>query len=341
MEQLRDALVVLARRYSFAEVAALVAGGAGGSRLTLQQGARIDELCAFGQRLLDLDAEDFGQPDAAMDANTDGYFASRASGITVPAPLLARALTCRTPQSPDEPDRGALGSLRPAFALLLEVLAARWERRETAGVIAVAHLASEYMPLLAWETVLGHAGDPLLLPPQVCGEGSVWGDADGRTCPQSPAQRAAARRVVHLVEENSRGWRDYLDRQHSLVSQGLATCAARCRRQCSVFTRYDADQGAKLRRAAKLAVTFGECDLVLLRHHSPVGHGVGVPSPREVRDAWYRSRAWLGKQDPAVLADDGFPLPGLANLVSAVARHPIQPETLLADTAEAVVAALD
>jgi hypothetical protein len=87
-------------------------------------------------------------------------------------------------------------------------------------------------------------------------------------------------------------------------------------------------------------VTFGECDLIRLRHHSPVGHGFGVPSPREVRLAWDRSRAWLGRQEAAVLADDGYPLPGLSHLVSAVAGHPVPPDTLLADTVGAVLAEL-
>jgi hypothetical protein len=107
-----------------------------------------------------------------------------------------------------------------------------------------------------------------------------------------------------------------------------------------VITRYPLEQLAPLRRAAKLAIAFGDCDLVRLRHHSPVGHGFGVPSPREVQTAWDRSRAWLAKQEPALLVDDGYPLAGLPRLVSAVAGHPVQPDTLLADTTRAVLAAL-
>ncbi len=340
VDQVRDVLCALTRRYAFAEVAALVAAGAGSSWLTVRQGARIHQLCAFGQRLLDLDAEDFGEPDPAVDANTDGSLADLSSDAAVPAALLARALTCRMPQSADEPSRGALGSLRAPFGLLLEVLAVRWERRETAAVVAVAHLAGEYLPLLAWERVLGHAGDPVLLPPQVSGVGSVWGDMDERDCPQSGPEKAAARRVLHVAEENARGWRDYLDRQHSQVSRGLATCAARCHRPCSVLTRYDDAHAAPLRHAAKLAVAYGDCDLIRLRHHSPVGHGFGVPSPREVNTAWDRSRAWLAKVEPRVREEDGFPLPGLPSLVSAVAGHPVRPDTLLADTAGAVLSAL-
>ena len=60
METALDALVALAQRYSFADVAALVAHGAGGERLTIRDVAQLQQLCAFGQRLIDLDAEDFG-----------------------------------------------------------------------------------------------------------------------------------------------------------------------------------------------------------------------------------------------------------------------------------------
>src|SRR5207245_1986008 len=61
VETAREVLLALTRRYAFGEVAALVAAGAAGEALTTRDGARIDQLCAFGQRLLDLDAEDFGK----------------------------------------------------------------------------------------------------------------------------------------------------------------------------------------------------------------------------------------------------------------------------------------
>ncbi len=340
METVHSVLATLARRYAFAEIAALVAGGAGSSWLTIRQGARIHQLCAFGQRLLDLDAEDFGEPDPARDANTDASFAGRSSGDAVPAGLLERALACRVPQSAGEPHRGALGSLRAPFALLLEAMAVRWERRETAALVGIAHLSSEYLPLLTWESVLGHAGDPLRLPAQVSGEGSAWGNHDDRDCAHSGAERSAANRVLHVADENARGWTDYLDRQHSMVSRALGTCAGRCHRPCSVFTRNPVEQQRGLEHACKTAFAFAECDLVKLRHHSPVGHGFGVPSPREVSAAWARSRNFLGKHEPAALADDGFPLPGLPSLFSALAGTRIQPDTVLADTATAVVAAL-
>jgi hypothetical protein len=340
VESVREVLLGLAQRYAFAEIAALVAEGAGSTWLTIRQGGRVQQLCAFGQRLLDFDAEDFGVANAAKDANTDATFAGRSPEDVVPAALVDRALACRVPQSAQEPDRGALGSLRPPFALMLEVMAAHWLRRETAALVAAAHLASEYLPLLVWQQVLGHAGDPLRLPPQVTGGDSAWGDQEDRDCPHSGADKAAAARVLVVAHENARGWTDYLDRQHSLVSRALCVCAGRCHRPCSVFTRYSTEQRALLEKASRTASAYAECDLVKLRHHAPVGHGFGVPSPREVTDAWARSRAWLGKREPATLIDDGFPLPGLPSLFGALAGVPIQPDTLIADTSQALVDAL-
>ncbi len=340
MHSVRDVLRNLTRRYAFAEVAALVADGVGQPWPASGQGARIQQLCAFGQRLLDLDAEDFGEPDPARDANTDARLITRPTNAVVPAPLLRRALACRMPQSAQEPARGALGSLRAPFGLLLEVIDAHWRRRETAAVVTVAHLAGEYLPLLVWEQVLGNAGDPLRLPAQLQLDGSVWGEPHDPDCPHSGAEKAAAARTLVVAEENTHGWTDYLDRQHSLVSKALATCAGRCPRPCAVVTAHPTSQRQLLRHACRVAAAYAECDLVRLRHHAPVGHGFGVPSPREVTDAWTRSRTWLGRREPAVLTDDGFPLPGLPSLFSALAGAPLRPDTLLADLAGALEAAI-
>lgn len=80
--------------------------------------------------------------------------------------------------------------------------------------------------------------------------------------------------------------------------------------------------------------------IVRLRHSAPAGHGFGVPSPGEVLDAWQRSRGSLARLDRSVLTDNGFPLPGLAALFGAIAGTDVSPGTLLADTANSIVAAL-
>lgn len=338
MDTAYELLVALARRYSFGDVAALVAGGARPDR----DSARIDQVCTFGQQLLDLDAEDFG--------NTGGFGSTGDFGNpdgtrdpadeAVPPELVARARACRMPQDPRERSHGALTSLVPAFGLLLEVIAVRWARREMASLVAAVHITSEYLPLLIWESVLGHAGDPARLGPDVGGDGSAWGDFDNRECLHTRPERSAARHAVRVVHESVGQWRTYLDRQHSNVSHALATCAAECRQQCSVMTRHPAEQRDELRQRCRTALVYGSTPIVRLRHSAPVGHGFGVPSPTEVRDAWVHSRSELARLEPAVDTEDGYPLPGLPSLFSAVAGRPVRPDTLVADTATVLLGAL-
>jgi hypothetical protein len=318
VETALDALVVLARRYAFGEVAALL------TQLPTPGAAELQRLCAFGQRLIDLDAEDFGDE----------------ADHEVPLHLQARALACRMPQSSREKHRGALGSLKPAYQLLLEVIDARFRRRETTAVVATVHIASEYAPLLVWERVLGHSGDPARIAVNVGGEGSSWGDFDDRECAHTKTLKSATKRSLTVAQENALGWRNYLDRQHSHVSHAFAVCAVECRRPCTVYTRLSTPEQEIVRHGSRLAQILNDSAIVRLRHSAPVGHGFGVPSPAELLDAWDRTRESLGRTEPSVLEEDGYPLPGFANLVTALAGQDLPPGTLLADTAEDLTALL-
>ncbi|GHJ46221.1 hypothetical protein Cs7R123_35630 [Catellatospora sp. TT07R-123] len=337
METAHEVLVALARRYAFAEVAALVSAGAA---LTVHDVASVQQLCAFGQRLLDLDAEDFGESNAAADANTEHAVADTVDGDQVPEPLRERALACRMPQAPREQHRGALGSMRPAYRLLLEVIGARFDRGETNAVVAGVHIASEYAALLAWERVLKHAADPVRMPASVGGDGSAWGDFDDRECPHTKPEKSAARRALTVAHENTAGWRAYLDRQHSNTAHALSVCAVGCHRRCTVYSRLDAHQAEVVTYGCRLAEMLNGSAVVRLRHSAPVGHGFGVPSRRELLEAWGRTRASLAKIAPAIGEEDGFALPGFATLVSELAGERMRPDTLLADTATALAAAL-
>jgi hypothetical protein len=334
VETAHEVLVALARRYAFGEVAALVADGAGGDRLTTRQVAQVQQLCAFGQRLIDLDAEDFGRVDATVGANTDTSVADLVAGDAVPSPLARRARASRMPQSPDERPAGALDSLVPAYRLLLEVIAARWARRETAALVAAVHITSEYLPLLVWEPVLGHAGDPRRLLRLVDVPGSRFGQHD-RECAHSKADQAGASRLLRLA--HGADLSDYLDRQHSNVAHALGVCAGDCPAPCAVMREVPDADVDDLRVRSRLALAYADTPFVRLRHSAPVGHGFGVPSPAEVTDAWQRSRERFGG---AARRDDGFPLPGLPSLFSHLAGTPIEPDTLLADTAATLVRAL-
>lgn len=313
MRSALDLLIELARRFAFGDVGAL-------APLALRDAKRVVAVCEFGQRLLTLDAEDFAGEDDARH---------------VPAELRRRAHACHMPQTARERPRGALDSLRPAFGLLLEVVRVRWDRHELSPVTAALHIAAEYLPLLAFETVLGHAGDPARWPAGLRAPGSRFGVLDDRRCDHTKAVRSAAERTLRVAAEPPPGWQAYLDRQHSQVADALAVCVSRCRAPCTAMDWIEPAARADLAARCRVARGFAESPLVRLRHAAPVGHGFGVPSREEVLEAWERSRARLGRHEVAraALDDDGYPLPGLPSLFSAVAGAPITPATLLADTA--------
>lgn len=331
-----DALALLTRRYAFAEVAALLEAGAGGAALAERDVAQLEQLCAFGNSLLSLDAEDFGRADATVGANTPHDVADRVSGDAVPRELVERSLQCRMPQSASEKHRGALQSLRPVYRLLLEAVQVRFARGETIGVVATVHIASEYAPLLVWERVLGHSGDPKRLAHNVGGDGSAWGDAEDRGCPHTMTEKSAARRVLTVAGQNIVGWRSYLDRQHSSVSQALAVCGAECRRKCTVYTRLSPQDRATVTAGSRIAMALKDSAIIKLRHSAPVGHAFGVPSQAELMEAWDRTRKSVSRFVPQMAQDDGYPLPGFTALISALAGEPMAPGTLVADTAAAI-----
>ncbi|MEU0572827.1 hypothetical protein ABZ297_46510 [Nonomuraea sp. NPDC005983] len=314
MDTTRDLLVALARRYAFADLGALVPN------------ADVADVCEFGHRLLSLDAEDF-----AVEARA------------VPAELKRQARECHMPQTPREQPRGALESLRPAYGLLLEVIGVRWHRRELSSMIAAVHIASEYLPLLAFEPHLGHAGDPARWPAGLSATGSRFGVIGDRECDHTKSEQSATNRTLRVASEPAQGWRAYFDRQHSQVAGALAVCVASCRNPCTAMDWIDPEPRADLHRRARTALALAETPLVRLRHAAPVGHGFGVPSPEEVLDAWERSRAVLDKNPvgAAALEDDGFPLPGLPSLFSAIAGAPIAPSTLLSSVSRHVVGLLE
>ena len=227
--EIREMLVALARRYAFRELAYLLGGGATGMALSQRDLARIQQLCAYGKRLIELDTEDLDEANAAIGATTDTTFAKLVGTELVPEQIVARGELSRVRQEPREGFNDALTSLHPMYRLLLEVIQVRWDRNDTIWVLTAAHIAAEYAPLLAWQRFLGHAGDPIRLSddPAFTGSGSRWGHIDDRDCPHTKPAKAAAGRALRVIREPRSGWRNYLDRQHSAVSQALGTCARR------------------------------------------------------------------------------------------------------------------
>lgn len=320
-----------------------------------QQRRAAQQLCDFALSIIDLDAEDW-------------------SGLgDVPAELERAARAGHVPQQPTAKDRGALESLEPTFAIMLEVVAVRYRQRDLAGVLMVCHIMSEYLPLLAWEPHLGHAGDPPRLADHVTREGSLWAiDRDhprSRECAHSLSIRSSLREVIRVgrpakewsQEEYQRFWREYLDRDHSRVATGLHTCGLTegdgrprslraCATKCAVWEALPGDKADLADRLA-IAGQFVESPLIALRHAAPVGHGFGVPSAKEIDRAWDKtwrelSTKWSGRQNPLEArarktgADAGEPLPGLSAMVSAIAGRQIAPSTLFREVDALLLAAL-
>ncbi len=306
--------------------------------------ARAHDLAVAGKRVLDLDAEDFGDI---------------AEGFSE-LPWARRLAAACFPLTPRDPQRGALESLVPLYELMLEVLDLRARRQEPLQVVVTAHLIGEYLCQLAWEPVFGHAGDPLLMAGSV---GEKWG-TDSPDCPHGSAARATARRSLNACNGDVAGYTAYLDRFHSRLGPTLAVCALNhatidagvrpdvgdtCPTPCRWALRGTLSQRRDLDARIRLALLYRDSAIVSLRHHAPVGHFFGVPSVGEISDAWLRtwervSQPWPDGANPLrtagtdAAADEA--LPGMAALVSAVAGRPITAGTLIRDIGRDVAASL-
>ena len=307
---------------------------------------RARDLAEVARRVLDLDAADF----TAMARRIDAPWAGRLADSSFPA-------------LPRDPIRGALGSLVPLYELMLEVLQIRALRREPLQVVVTAHLIGEYLVQLAWESTLGHGGDPLRLPAFV--GGSRWGSEDP-VCRHSSALRSTARRALNACSGDVSGYTTYLDRFHSRLGEALSVCTLNldvvgrgerpdvgesCPHPCAFITGLGRARRRDLDARVRLALLYLESPIVALRHHAPVGHFFGVPSVAEMSEAWLLtwekvSAPWPDGANPVLAprlkggTPAGEALPGLSALISAVAGRPIGPGRLLRDIGEDVARAL-
>lgn len=321
---------------------------------------RVLELCRAGSRLLDLDAVGM--------ADVDGV-----------SPRVRQAVAVMAfPSRADDARRGSLDSLVPLYELMLECLRIHWARAETARVTLLLHLMAEYLPMLVWESVVGHAGDPLRLRSHVVS--TYWGTPD---CVAPLHRRSAAQRVLALRVDGPDGvqreqWQVYLDRWHARVAGHLRQCALRpgqgrpnpegggCDAPCGVVTQLAPPVLADLASRMVLAAQFADSPVVALRHAAPVGHFFGVPSQQEVLQQWEDSVTWLCRDwavgrsrvavaddvaddDPGLAvnpvaeglpADKDEPLPGLHALLSAASGRRIQAGRLLHDIGDEVAVVL-
>lgn len=304
-------------------------------------------LCRAGARLLELDAVGFHEVQG------------------VPADLVAEVERMRFPSTYTEPTRGSLDSLVPLYGLMLEALDVHWGRGDMAHVVLILHLLAEYLPLLVWEPVLGHAGDPLRLRDHV--DGTLWATPD---CPMPRHRRSAAERVLAMRPDAPSGpvppeqWRAYLDRWHARVAAALSQCARRpgqgrpsaddggCDRPCGVVTILPGDVVEDLAARMVLATAFAAAPVVELRHSAPVGHFFGVPRRDDVSAAWEESlarlcRPWGGAgpyggnpSGGGLKAAETECLPGLRHLLSVMAGREVAPTRVLERLREEVAGVL-
>ncbi|HSU37792.1 MAG TPA: hypothetical protein VLJ88_19230 [Propionibacteriaceae bacterium] len=311
-----------------------------------QDFVQAQKLAAAARRVLELDAEDFTGVAHGFDA-----------------PWAGRLAASSFPAEPHDPIRGALASLVPLYELMLEVLQVRAIRREPLQVVVTAHLIGEFLAQLAWESTLGHGGDPLYLADFV--GGSRWG-TDDPICAHSSSQRSTAHRALNAAQGDSAAFTTYLDRFHSRQGDALSVCAMNhdtvnkgdrpdvgesCPNPCDFVTGLPTEHRRDLDARVRLALVYAESPIVALRHHAPVGHFFGVPSFAEIDEAWQSTweklvQPWpdggnpLLEPEPAIRPVEPEPLPGMALLVSTVAGHPVGPGRLLRDIGHDVAEAL-
>lgn len=325
-------------------VAALLHNGPGdGSRS--DQHRQASELATAAKRVLDLDAEDFS---------------TIAQGFS--APWAKRLAESCFPLEPRGEERGALRSLVPLYELMLEVMQLRARRQEPLQIVVTAHLIGEYLCQLAWESTLGHGGDPLVLGLTV---GERWG-RDDPDCPHNSALRAAAKRALNACSGDVAGYTAYLDKFHSRLGDALAVCAMNhatigagerpdvgetCPNPCSWAVRGSRAERRDLDARVRLALLYVDSPIVALRHHAPVGHFFGVPSVQEISDAWLRTwsrltQEWNDGANPLLLghapgvSSSDEALPGMSALVSAVAGRTIGPGRVIRSIGDDIVTTL-
>lgn len=298
-----------------------------------QHVAEAIRLSLLARRVLGLDAEDF----AALAEEYSSYAWSE--------DLVAASF----PAEPRDPHRGALGSILPIFELMLEACRVRQLRADYQALVVNLHLMAEYVCQLAWESTLGHGGDPLRLGSFV---GQKWGSTD-TSCPHASALRATARRSLHACSGDVPGYISYLDKFHSRLGEALAQCAMNhetigagerpdvgptCPKPCQWVTGFgDLAKRRDLDARLRLALIFVESPVIALRHHAPVGHFFGVPSKAEIDQGWQRTwqrltQQWADGSNPmhqVAAAGEKEALPGLTQLMSTIAGRPMKTGTLL------------
>ena len=301
----------------------------------------IRELAILAHTILSLNSLDFGQ---------------WIENENIPISIRTELSQLTWPNSPDDVQRGALKTLQPTYKLLIEVLEILVVKGQVAMALSVFHLMIEYLPLLAWEKTLGHAGDPVQMGDHLNRPGARWKSDD---CPLSRADRNAFDAVTSALESDKK-WNKYIRDSHSRVSNALSICGGVpnpvnqingqriCRNPCAVMCGE-----TDLSWAMVLIRRLRGSSIVQLRHDSPVGHFFAVPSEQEILAKWEMTWEGLLADNPEAPASENplsgvertGALPGLPQLLNVIAGTPknesMEAGTLLNDISEHIVALAD
>lgn len=290
----------------------------------------------IGRSLLALDFDDFRRPPEWL-----------------PADFVRALRQLAYPMSADAKDRGALGDIGPVMAVALEALAIRVRQQDVDEVLEIVHLISEYLPHLAWQTVLGHAIDPAAIGTWVAIEPTSWGREDPR-CAHRPHERALASRVLRTSSVRDH-FGDFLLAGYSGLGKAMLLCGTRGRPgsaprgsctnpSCRVWTQLHAADRPDLEQRLRVALAFRRSPLVTARHHAAPGHVFALPTLDHVVRLW-RSTAGLleGDTRKRPFADPLSPdiSRGVEQVVDYVAAGHSGPSTLIDRSRTLVLDALD
>lgn len=168
--------------------------------------AQIRNLARLGEAVLNVDTHDFE---------------AWCQDSTIPADIRKQLALRIWPMKVSTEPIGALHSLIPTFELLLEVFETRILKGDISMGLSIIHLMTEYLPLLGWESELGHSGNPKQLSEFILQPGSMW---QSDSCPLNRQQRKAFENVI-TATESQKNWRVYLRDNHSRVASSLSMCA--------------------------------------------------------------------------------------------------------------------
>jgi hypothetical protein len=242
--------------------------------------AKIRDLARLGEAVLNVDTHDFES--WCQDEN-------------IPQHIRDDLALRIWPMQRQENAVGALHSLIPTFELLLEVFETRILKGDISMGLSIIHLMTEYLPLLGWESELGHAGNPKQLADYLSQPNAMW---QSDACPLNRQQRKSFTNVI-TASDSQKSWSIYLRDSHSRVAASLSICAGvpnpatevsgqrTCRTPCSIRKG-----NQDLAWAMVLVRRLKESSLLTLRHDAPVGHFFSVPQEPEILESW--ESTWHG-----------------------------------------------